>query len=160
MSRARHRAQMLWCVATDATFVPAEFQGRAAYAGRCVHCNAQLVVTAEGDRALRATLEHIVPRGRGGADALDNLALACGRCNGAKGVRHDPKPRGDPDLEAMIERLRARKAERLREPPAWITLPPNPDPPADVTSPEGEGDESDATSAERKPSRGRGRRRW
>ncbi|MEZ4408836.1 MAG: hypothetical protein R3A52_20535, partial [Polyangiales bacterium] len=93
-------------------------------------------------------------------DALDNLALACGRCNGAKGVRHDHKPRGDPDLEAMIERLRARKAERLREPPAWIALPPHPDLPAEVTAPESEPGESDAARAERKPSRGRGRRRW
>jgi len=30
-------------------------------------------------------VEHIVPRQHGGSDALDNLALACNRCNAYKG---------------------------------------------------------------------------
>ncbi|MBI4491614.1 MAG: HNH endonuclease [Chloroflexi bacterium] len=29
-------------------------------------------------------VEHIIPRADGGSDDLDNLALACRRCNGAK----------------------------------------------------------------------------
>lgn len=38
-------------------------------------------------RLLRADLEHIVPRSRGGADSNDNLALSCNGCNIRKGAR-------------------------------------------------------------------------
>jgi 5-methylcytosine-specific restriction endonuclease McrA len=34
-----------------------------------------------------ATLDHIVPRARGGADGPENLTLSCKRCNQAKGCR-------------------------------------------------------------------------
>lgn len=33
-----------------------------------------------------ATLEHLVPRGSGGKDALDNLVVACSRCNQKRGT--------------------------------------------------------------------------
>ena len=36
-------------------------------------------------RRLRFHVEHIIPRQHGGAGTLDNLALACGRCNRHKG---------------------------------------------------------------------------
>ncbi|MBE7381037.1 MAG: HNH endonuclease [Leptolyngbya sp. SIO1E4] len=35
------------------------------------------------------SVEHIVPRSKGGADALDNLALACQGCNNRKYVQTD-----------------------------------------------------------------------
>lgn len=34
-----------------------------------------------------ATVDHIVPKAKGGTNAFDNLALACRRCNHAKGDR-------------------------------------------------------------------------
>ena len=34
-----------------------------------------------------STLDHVVPRSRGGADDLTNLVLACRRCNLCKGAR-------------------------------------------------------------------------
>ncbi len=39
------------------------------------------------------TVEHIEPTVRGGADTLDNMAWACGGCNGAKGIaQYVPDP--------------------------------------------------------------------
>ena len=48
------------------------------------------------------TLEHIVPRTHGGTHAPENLALACARCNGQKGVRLDGRPLHDPTLQRVI----------------------------------------------------------
>ncbi|GAC1477184.1 MAG: hypothetical protein NVS1B4_19430 [Gemmatimonadaceae bacterium] len=45
---------------------------------RCVYCAAQL----ESDAA---TLDHVHPRARGGANAPGNLVAACPRCNRLKG---------------------------------------------------------------------------
>lgn len=45
--------------------------------GACVYC---------GSREF-PTLDHIVPRSRGGGDGFDNLALACRSCNSSKGAR-------------------------------------------------------------------------
>ncbi len=127
MGRTRHRAQMLWLAATDRTFERAEMRGVEVLAGKCIHCNCLVCVGLDGEPLMRATIEHIVPRTHGGADALENLAIACGRCNGAKGIRHDPQPWGDPKLMAMIERLQERKRKRLRDPIEGVTLPEAPD---------------------------------
>jgi hypothetical protein len=123
MGSARRHAQLLWCAATDRTFDRAELKGVEVLAGKCIHCNCMVIVDLDGTRMLRATVEHIVPRTHGGSDTLENLAIACGRCNGAKGVRHDSSRWGDPKLMAMIERLQERKRKRMREPLAGLTLP-------------------------------------
>jgi 5-methylcytosine-specific restriction endonuclease McrA len=34
-----------------------------------------------------ATLEHVVPRGTGGEDKMENLVMACARCNQERGAR-------------------------------------------------------------------------
>ena len=44
--------------------------------GRCEYCH-----SPEWVGAARFTMDHLVPRSRGGTDALENLALACWRCN-------------------------------------------------------------------------------
>lgn len=49
--------------------------------GLCRYCGRQ-VTLADGPR--QATIDHVVPRSRGGSDKLDNLALACARCNNEK----------------------------------------------------------------------------
>jgi hypothetical protein len=46
---------------------------------RCEYCGAP-----ERVQATEFEVEHVVPRARGGDDALDNLALACGSCNRRK----------------------------------------------------------------------------
>ncbi len=44
--------------------------------GRCVYCG-----------ATATSLDHVVPRSRGGAHAWDNVVSACGRCNHVKADR-------------------------------------------------------------------------
>lgn len=39
------------------------------------------------EKIYRLTIDHVVPRSRGGTDALANLVLACEPCNKAKGSR-------------------------------------------------------------------------
>lgn len=63
----------------------------------------------------RATVEHIRPRTHGGTDDLENLALACARCNNQKGCRLDNRAAGDPKLQAVVERLLERRRARWRE---------------------------------------------
>ena len=46
--------------------------------GECLYC---------GKRARELTLDHVVPRHRGGGDTWDNLASACRPCNHRKGGR-------------------------------------------------------------------------
>src|SRR5712692_3623525 len=46
--------------------------------GECLYC---------GKRARELTLDHVVPRHRGGRDTWDNLASACRPCNHRKGGR-------------------------------------------------------------------------
>lgn len=47
--------------------------------GRCCYCGVEL-------HPFRAfTVDHVVPRSRGGSDELDNLVGACRDCNAAKG---------------------------------------------------------------------------
>jgi 5-methylcytosine-specific restriction endonuclease McrA len=50
--------------------------------GRCTYCP-RTVDRSDGPRG--ATIDHVVPRSRGGGDDLANLALACRRCNAEKG---------------------------------------------------------------------------
>lgn len=47
----------------------------------CVWCGAQF------SEANPETLEHLVPRALGGSYVVENLALACDRCNKARGAR-------------------------------------------------------------------------
>ena len=120
---ATTRARLLWIAATDRTFEKVTVAGADAIAGKCIHCNRQLTLRADGEPISRATIEHIVPRGHGGSDELTNLAIACARCNAAKGYRHDNQPWGDPKLQAVIETLKTRRAQRWRDPPLGWDLP-------------------------------------
>ena len=105
-------------VSTDATFEPAELRGEAVWVGKCIHCNAKLVVRDDGSPVGAATVEHIVPRNRGGGDEPENLALACARCNFQKGYRHDARRRPSArslEIEAaLIERRRRRLRDTSR----------------------------------------------
>lgn len=51
----------------------------AAQGGRCCYCEAEFDDNRWGD--LYPTIEHIQDRAMGGANAQDNLALACHSCN-------------------------------------------------------------------------------
>jgi 5-methylcytosine-specific restriction endonuclease McrA len=110
------RQRILAIVATDRTFAPTEWRGVPAWAGKCLHCNAHLLIGLDGEPISRATIEHIVPRTHGGTDELTNLGLACARCNLQKGHRHDVRGKHDARAREVVERLLERRRERWREP--------------------------------------------
>lgn len=114
MSATRARL-VLGIVATDTTFERRVVRGEVVFVGKCIHCSSALTVGTRGE-TWGATVEHIVPRTHGGTDALENVALACARCNQGKGKRLDKRPRSDPTLARVIEMLQARRHERWREP--------------------------------------------
>ena len=54
--------------------------------GRCAYCNILMVdskIGKEGDR--RWSIDHVVPRSKGGEDTQENTVAACAACNTAKG---------------------------------------------------------------------------
>ncbi len=115
---ASKRRRVLDIIATDSTFERTDFRGREVWLGKCLHCNAHLMVDLNGDPISRATIEHIIPRTHGGTDALENLGLACARCNQGKGTRHDPRYLKDARAQELVTRLQARRRERWRDPDA------------------------------------------
>lgn len=110
------RRTILAIVATDTTFERATAGDREVWSGKCLHCNARLLIGLDGEPISRATIEHIVPQNHGGTDDLTNLAMACARCNAEKGVRHDHKKKSDARLQEIIGKLSAKRQARWRDP--------------------------------------------
>jgi 5-methylcytosine-specific restriction endonuclease McrA len=112
---ARRKQRVLLEVArSDSTFVAKELDGEPVLEGKCIHCQKKLALLTDGTPINGATLEHIVPKNHGGTDDLENLAVACARCNSEKGLRHDHRRRDDPKLLEVIARLQARRRARMR----------------------------------------------
>lgn len=109
--------RVLAIIATDRTFTKQRVRDELMWVGKCLHCNTTLCVALDGDTRGQATIEHILPRGHGGTDALPNLALACARCNQQKGVRIDSRSPNDPRLTEVVEQLLTRRQKRWRAPP-------------------------------------------
>ncbi|MGB5812324.1 MAG: HNH endonuclease [Polyangiales bacterium] len=101
---------------SDNTFERRVSRGEEVLQGKCIHCQRKLTLDLDGRALGDATLEHIIPRHHGGTDDLENLAIACARCNSEKGLRHDHKSKDDPALRAVIETLEARRRARFRDP--------------------------------------------
>jgi 5-methylcytosine-specific restriction endonuclease McrA len=123
MNRRRSRALLLWIAATDSTFQCVELREGPALVGKCLHCGSRHTILRDGTPISDATIEHIVPRNHGGTEDLSNLAIACSRCNGEKGIRHDVRRWQDPRLQALIAQLLSRRAERMRPPMEGLPLP-------------------------------------
>jgi 5-methylcytosine-specific restriction endonuclease McrA len=113
---SRRNALLLAAAVTDSTFERCLLDGDSVWVGRCIHCNSKLVVDDDGCPRGEATLEHVWPTAQGGTDDLDNLAVACGRCNHEKGKRHDHR-RGQ-RLDQVAARLGERRRARWRDPEA------------------------------------------
>ncbi len=80
----------LQLTAQELTYAAQGLRGFARRAGfRCEYCGANLLLSSDV-YFLGAHLDHIAPRGGGGGDGLDNLALACAPCNYLK-RRADPR---------------------------------------------------------------------
>ena len=71
----------------------------AKHGGRCVKC--EVAVTLEHLSPDQATVDHIIPRSKGGPEALSNLQLLCRKCNQAKGdtIIMDDGEVSDEDLQ-------------------------------------------------------------
>ena len=123
-SSSRARRLLLWCAATDRSFERAELGGAGGWPARRTLGGPPPTTGPEGGRRPRAPAEHIVPRNHGGTDALDNLAIACARCNFGKGHRLDVRRLDDPTLQRVVAMLQARRAERMRPPLPGLDLPP------------------------------------
>jgi 5-methylcytosine-specific restriction endonuclease McrA len=52
--------------------------------GVCAYCW-RLTALTSGRGPLVATIDHVIPRSKGGGNARTNLTLACRHCNGMKG---------------------------------------------------------------------------
>ena len=115
MGARRKQRILLEVAASDRSFEPKELDGERVLEGKCIHCQKKLVLREDGTPLNGATLEHIVPKNHGGGEELENLAIACARCNSEKGLRHDHKRADDPKLRAVIERLQERRRKRLRK---------------------------------------------
>jgi hypothetical protein len=122
----RTRRLLLWCAATDSSFELARVGDRTVLAGKCIHCKRKLAVDLDGNPQSHETVEHIIPRTHGGSDAIDNLAIACSRCNQGKGSRLDARSWDDEALQRVIATLQARRAARMRPPLEGLALPPQP----------------------------------
>ena len=115
VARSR-RKTVLAIVRTDRTFERADQLGRPVWVGKCLHCNAKLVIRDDGEPLGGATIEHILPRSHGGGEEPENLALACARCNAEKGIRHDWRHGKSERAQEITTRLFTRRRERWREP--------------------------------------------
>jgi len=113
----RRQALLLAAAVTDATFARATLDDQQVWIGKCLHCNAKLVVRDDGLAMGAATLEHVWPTAQGGTNAIANLAVACARCNREKGVRHD-HGKNPPRLDEVVAVLRERRRARWRDPDA------------------------------------------
>ncbi|HEY8535799.1 MAG TPA: HNH endonuclease [Vicinamibacterales bacterium] len=93
---------------------------------RCLHCRAQVGLTASGAPIGTTTIEHIVPRSWfghpaaadlvaivGSPDDPRNLALACARCNQQKGRTHDARGPRDARAREVVRALLHARLERF-----------------------------------------------
>jgi len=115
-ARRKHRLLLL-AASTDRTFELKDRNGEPVWEGKCIHCQRKLALDPDGTPLGEATLEHILPRNHSGTDDVENLAIACARCNSEKGLRHDHRRAGDPKLQKIIERLQVRRRKRFRRAP-------------------------------------------
>lgn len=51
----------------------------------CAYCHILLNINGKLPRNDRMTIDHVVPKAKGGGDNLENLKLACHKCNVLKG---------------------------------------------------------------------------
>lgn len=137
MSNGHRIRLVLSVIETDSSFHKELIRGEQVWVGRCLFCQAKLLVPLDGDAGRGVTVEHIIPRHHGGSDDAENLALACASCNGEKGRRHDLQDRNDPRRIEVTRALQERRRQRwpaLARPPRWppVEGDPSPEPPPPI----------------------------
>lgn len=111
---SRRHLLMLGAAVTDSTFERTVLDGKTCWVGKCIHCNTKLAVADDGRSLGEATLEHVWPTTQGGTNDLQNLAVACNRCNREKGTRHDHTR--TQRLEEIVRDLKTKRLARWRDP--------------------------------------------
>ena len=106
----RHQARIAYLVATKVYWrtVISERQNH-----RCCYCGIR-TTEIQGFRC-SATVEHIVPKARGGADNPENYALACYKCNNDRGDKPLEQYLHERDQRVNTERLKVELGRQLRE---------------------------------------------
>lgn len=92
----------------------------------CHYCPrpVRLRITFQIHRTDDATIDHKVPRAKGGTNAYDNLLLSCWSCNNAKGdqdyaeFKRDPRPAHIKERE-RLRAARAAQLKRASQNPLW-----------------------------------------
>lgn len=69
--------------------------------GCCEYCQSQERVTGE-----EFTIDHVIPRIKGGSDEFDNLALCCYVCNPLKGAKTEAR---DPQTGRVVSLFNPRR---------------------------------------------------
>lgn len=113
---SRKHLRLLGAAVTDTTFARTILDGETVWVGKCIHCNAKLVIRDDGRAMGAATLEHVRPQAQGGDNRLENLAVACNRCNREKGTRHDHGKGDRARLDEVVRLLSERRMARWRDP--------------------------------------------
>lgn len=87
--RKRPRQRDLAGVDPDHDLLPLELNGKAygAYRERLLTANPRCIYCGQELRPATATLDHAIPRTKGGLDSPWNLWLSCSKCNTCKGDR-------------------------------------------------------------------------
>lgn len=91
--------------------------------GTCALCGGRTFLNVTQGHPQKATVDHIIPRSRGGTSRMENLQLACERCNREKADRVGPdtvrKLVAERDaLLAEVKLLRAAAVDAARCKPA------------------------------------------
>lgn len=71
---------------------------------RCCFCGVRMGYGLGLD--VQPTFEHVLPRSHGGSDSLDNLVIACHRCNTTRGYASDLGTPRQSKLITIEDRLR------------------------------------------------------
>ncbi len=79
---------------------------------RCCWCGRH--TTDERGRGHSATVEHVVPKAEGGSDDMDNLVMACMRCNNERGRRS-----AEDYLTELVRRRSEYTARQFRQ--SWLS---------------------------------------
>jgi len=58
--------------------------------GRCPECGRKMQNKRKGDRESYMTIDHIIPKSKGGKKNLENLRPLCRKCNGKRGNKPIP----------------------------------------------------------------------
>jgi hypothetical protein len=72
---------------------------------------------------LFATIDHILPRSKGGANGMDNYRLACSKCNGERSSHYEPSMGGVRKASRKQRKLRRQMAAQAVPSPVALPTP-------------------------------------